>query len=367
MRGVPSVGTGAPSPNDVVRNAIDQTYGVAAKAIANPALSFTETPRSQTQNQLFSGLVTDYTNTEPTKQKSLADFTKEFLSTNPMRTDALRQEAGSIDDVYSGRLASDLDTLLAQRRGAVNVATNKALDRARLENQFARLNAGGAGSSYLDRAYSGQAGDIMAGEAVNEANLARDNAQYVQGQKTNLLGQRENLARNYLLDQFLPIEKINQAQSMDIGNVQGLANLENANNVYETPEEALARRIGLVGSLQNLSQMRGSFDTPNVPALGPYTAGGSMVSRPLVPGTTIPTVDNPAVFPKDIRVMTPEERNRYLGKYIPMFFQDARAKGYLKPGETGQLAPNFGDLSAPFVQINPRNLGIFDSQGRKIG
>jgi hypothetical protein len=254
--GSPTRGSGA---NPIVRNAVDSTMGLVSQALNQPGLTVTQTPKSQTQNTLFQGAVANYNAGQPAKQQSLTDFTKEFFATAADRKNNKAQEDASINSVYSGNLQAQLDALQKKRMGAINVATQKAITRARMDNNLARLGYGGAGSSYLDRAYGDSVGNILTQEAVNNANLGRDNLLYVRGEQDKLLGQRQNLARSYFQDMMLPNDMITRSNQGDISTLQGLANLENGNSIYELPEDRINRRLGLLGSLQNLDQVRRSL------------------------------------------------------------------------------------------------------------
>jgi hypothetical protein len=126
------------------------------------------------------------------------------------------------------------------------------LDRAKRNDSVNRMMGGN--NSYLARAYGDNISKILSGAAIQDADLERDDLRYVQGERMGALGARDNLLRNYLNTSLLPTNVQRQFLREDIDTGSALANLEDRNNIYETPLQRMQREIQMAEGLDYLQQ-----------------------------------------------------------------------------------------------------------------
>lgn len=188
------------------------------------------------------GLRQDFQNSMPGAKGALTRFVQDAYARSAGASKALDQENRALDKVFSDKgLVNELATSRAKRMAAVLMRGKAAMDMAKRQNNVARMMGGN--SSYLDRAYSDALAKINVGSAIENSDLERGDIQYVQGQRMGALGARDNLLRNYLSTSRIPYTA-QRDFLMDNAQMTGtLAELEDRNNIYETPEQRLMREI----------------------------------------------------------------------------------------------------------------------------
>lgn len=186
--------------------------------------------------------------------QSVADFAASILGSQADQRRRADQEIGSLDEIYSGKFAGDLQRINDQRRISMRSGTNTAINRALRQNNLARMVGGD--SSYLDALRAGRVGSIMEDEAIRQSELDRANLMTVRDMQNKQVG-----TRNRLLDDVLrrPLDIIDARQRTagnDIANFGNISNIDNANSLYTTdsPEAMLSRRLDLLRGTSALDQ-----------------------------------------------------------------------------------------------------------------
>lgn len=186
--------------------------------------------------------------------QSVADFAASILGSQADQRRRADQEIGSLDEIYSGKFAGDLQRINDQRKISMRSGTNTAINRALRQNNLARMVGGD--SSYLDALRAGRVGSIMEDEAIRQSELDRANLMAVRDMQNKQVG-----TRNRLLDDVLrrPLDIIDARQRTagnDIANFGNISNIDNANSLYTTdsPEAMLSRRLDLLRGTSALDQ-----------------------------------------------------------------------------------------------------------------
>lgn len=249
----------APNPRRLaVNQTLNDAFGFAVQQAQNPTTSITATPRSLTQQKNVQGLQGSFDQSKPAKQQSLTEFTREFLASRPGAKQALNQETQSINRVFEsgpGSFEYDLDRNRRQQDAAVNMAAQRAMEQARLQNNIARMTSGN--NSYLDRAYADAVAQIMVNQALQSGQLDRQNLMDVQNLRQNNLGRRADLTRGFVNDSLLPYTVNNQLMLQDADVIRTLGEMDRSNTIYDvlTPEQQVAQRMGIVDSVMDLDEM----------------------------------------------------------------------------------------------------------------
>jgi hypothetical protein len=211
----------------------------------------TMTPRSPGQNAFTEAIRARLS--QNMNNGALTKFVQDAYKKNAGAEKALEQENAALDKVFSDKgLANELMNSRAKRKASVMMATKMALDRAKRNDSVNRMMGGN--NSYLARAYGDNISKILSGAAIQDADLERDDLRYVQGERMGALGARDNLLRNYLNTSLLPTNVQRQFLREDIDTGSALANLEDRNNIYETPLQRMQREIQMAEGLDYLQQ-----------------------------------------------------------------------------------------------------------------
>lgn len=183
-------------------------------------------------------------------RQSFADFTKQFLASQPQAQDFFNQESGAINRVYDPNgLQAQLNQMSEARQRAVTTAAQRAIAAS-----IARTNSGrltGGPDSYLNAQMMDSVGGINAQAAKEKADLDRTNLLAVLDAQTKLGGQRGNLLNSLYSRLLMPIQARQQLGGNELAQLGGLSNLNNSNTFYnlDSPEAMLQRRLGLVGDV----------------------------------------------------------------------------------------------------------------------
>jgi len=270
------------------------------------------------------------------QQKALADWTSKYLEGIKAATPWQEQEAAAIGEFYSKGpegVQARLDKLAAQRQLAVAGAVNRALDRVRGQTNMSRIMLGD--SSYTDAQAMQTAADIMAKEAIAQADLGRQNYLGVKDAQTSLADRRRQGLEALNRMGLLPIDAQTALSTSQLQNMGQLGNLINANTFYnvETPEDVMARRLGVLGQASNLDLANTFYGLrqPYEPDLSGYGYGPYSRRQPGM--TPYPTMDfnepylNPwseswaEPYAKRDEAMAAAYRNQARPSYIPSSLQ----------------------------------------------
>lgn len=270
--------------NPVVRAALQNTFNQVSGLVNQPLQQGLQTiTKNQGQADLIAGDQAQFGgDVAAGKNQSLTDFVKESLATRPQATADLDQESGAINQVFDPNgLQKDLAGLSGQRTALLRQAAQQAIARASRSNNLSRMTGGN--SSYLDRAYAQSLGNILTNQAVQGNAQDQANLQYLTNTRLGAAGQRQGLLNQYLQSGLMPYQAINQAQAGDLSNIGTIGGLENQNTYYNyiDPNQAVANRMGLIGTLNDLAPSvypttngyaRPYYPTPNRISVGPQNA-----------------------------------------------------------------------------------------------
>jgi hypothetical protein len=258
-------------------------YQTAIGNIRDGGTGITSQVKSPSQNAFLNAVRQDYSAGAAGRKKSLTDFVKEAYAGQADNKKALDEEKAYLEGIFNDSgIVNELANTRAQRRAGVMMATKMAMDRAKRTNNVNRMMGGN--NSYLDRAYGSDLARIAADASIADADLARDDAMYVQGQRNSALGARDRLLNNYLQTSRLPYYAQRDAVQDDINIGSGLAGLEDRNTIYETPEQRLMREIRMAEQTDYLN----SRANPAVASVAPQQPRGGMSYLPRPPQTPIP-------------------------------------------------------------------------------
>lgn len=260
--------SGGTSITDRIRNLVG-SFDVAPTPTGNsgyiPSMNWTgagrpvgsviATPKSpQVQMGVNQAYGTNAANTTAARQ-SLADWTKEYLAGQPAAQQYSGQETAAIGRVYGsgpGSVAGNLADIRQQRATALRDLTQGAYRRADRTQSLRQLGAGGTNSSYLQRAYAQDLGNIAANSAVQGADQQRADELYLNQQQLGNVGTRQELQDRLLGRNLMPAQVASGLEQDATGRLGSIANLDYANNFYAPAEDAYSRRIAY---LQQLAAM----------------------------------------------------------------------------------------------------------------
>lgn len=190
--------------------------------------------------------------------QSIADFTKEFLDAHPAATATAQNEANAINQWFNGGVLGNLNTIAGDRETAVRAAVNRALGQAQRNANMGRLIGGD--SSYVDQQFMDTVGQIMADEARQKADLARQNYLTVAQTQPGLAGLQQRLIDQAIQRRLVPTQAGQQIAANDVARLGSLANIQNTNRFYtlDSPEQLLARKLDLLGAAST-NDIRNTF------------------------------------------------------------------------------------------------------------
>lgn len=243
-------------PSSYPRNPMTygNSYGPPPAVPTTP--TFTQTPKSQVQNQFLTAIQGQYRTGQAARQGALTNFVKEAYAQQGQNKSALDQERKALDKVFAtdGGLADELMNARAQRKASVMLKAKMAMDAARRQNNLRRMMTGN--NTYNDRLYSSQLAGIGVNQAMDDADRQAADIQYVQGQRMGALGGRGRLSDQYLNSVLAPAQAQSNFMRDDLSTLQQLAQLENQNSVYESPLDEMRRRIAMEEAQQQYEGLR---------------------------------------------------------------------------------------------------------------
>lgn len=237
----------SPAGNAALAGLLGQTTALPTGNVQDVVTS-TKDPAQATRTA-STGSQFDATNAQA--NQTLADFTKNYLAGDPQAKQFLTQETGAIGNVYGSAsdpnsMTATLQRLVSQRNQAVQGSLQRALAQAQRRANLGSLGFGG-GDSYTQQQFMDTAAGVLSNEAQQEADLNRQNYLSTLQAQTGLAGSRAGLLNNYLSRNLVPIQAGQQLTTSELANLGALGNITNANRIYQTPEQLLAARLGLVG------------------------------------------------------------------------------------------------------------------------
>lgn len=310
-------------------------------------------------------------------RQSFADFTKNFLATQPQVKQALDQESGAIGEIYDSGpsgLKGQLDKIARDRAIAVRQAAQRSIGNVVRNNNLSRLTSGD--SSYLDQQLLDTVSGVNVDEARQRADLDRSNLLGVKDAQTRMAGVRQKLVDDYVRRMLLPIEARQRMGAGEINQLGSLGQLDAANTFYQmdNPEMLLARKLGLLGDATQLDQANNFYglqrpyqpDTSGMMGVPRFRGGGGGSDPGMgdyyFPDFSLsqPSIPNPRSAPPRV------------GMWPGMSGADRSAEMYMQesgfnPSSDPNFSPELWNWAQGNAGTNPRSMplpaGYYDPGG----
>ena len=242
---------------------MQRAYGGPARGALNTVLNmpitgldkpFTTTPKSPAMTPRISRAGGNFDQNQAANNLSLTEFTRQLLGTSGQQMGNAEQEGDAINKFYTtgkGSVKADLDQMARESAAAGSSALQEAIKQVTRQANHQRMNFGN--NSGIDRSMASVVGRLAIEQANKNADLARNNYLYrLEGQRVNQ-GRRNQLIMDALNSLLAPVQARQAVQGNDMNQLSSLLNLENANTLYETPEQQVQRRLSLADSLAALN------------------------------------------------------------------------------------------------------------------
>lgn len=336
--------------NTQVKSILDKILGNVDQAVGtdlntNPYMLRKNT-LDQGQEARAQGAASSLPGMQQAQQQSLAQWTNDYLKGINEARGYQQTEAGAIGQYYDAGpqgVQAQLNNLAKQRQLAVAAQTNRALDRIRGQANLQRMNLGD--SSYLQAQSGATAADIARQEAISQADLGRQNYLTVKGAQADLAGRRQSQLDALNRMGLLPIEAQGQLTGQNLQQLGMAGDLIRSNNLYrtETPQDVLARQLGVLGQATQLDQANTFYglNKPNEPdfsgyRVNPYYAGG---------------IPSPQVYPQNYGAAPAVNyANAGFGSTQPNFSPQAANAYQRLAGVNPYQDPNFSPELASYAQ-----------------
>lgn len=206
--------------------------------------------------QVGTGLQQGYATNQATNtqgRQSLADWTREYLKQRPQAQQYAGEETGAISQVYGqgqDSLQGQLARIRQNRAAAMRDATEQSYRRAGRMNSVRQIASPGAGSGFLDRRYQQDLANVGTQAALQNSDLARQDAMYLNQQRLGQVGTRQQLMDNLLSREMQPYQMQSGMETDQVNRLGQLASLDYSQNAYVPAEDAYSRRMDF---LQNLA------------------------------------------------------------------------------------------------------------------
>lgn len=212
-------------------------------------------------------------------RQSFTDFTRAFREAQPQAQQFFDEEAGAIGRVYDqgpAGVQGQLNRLSAQRQAAITTQAQRAMRNALASTNAGRMLTGDSG--YLDAVLADATGNIGAQAARERFDLDRLNLLGVTDMQTRLGGRRGTLQDAMLSRGLLPIEAQQRLAGNELAQLAGLSNLTNSNTFFnlDSPEQMLARQLGLLGQTAQIDDRNNFWRQP----YSPETSGMLPIGSP---------------------------------------------------------------------------------------
>lgn len=162
-------------------------------------------------------------------QKSLVDFTNDYLASRPTMKSFADSETNAIGKFYGsgpGSATYDLNQIAGQRSKAINDAAQSAINRAARSNSVRRMNSGN--NSATDRSYAQILANIAAQSAMDRTASNASDYKYVADNQRALTGVRQNILNNLMSSQFAPTDLANKYEATNLNDLGTLGSLDDS-------------------------------------------------------------------------------------------------------------------------------------------
>lgn len=170
-------------------------------------------------------------------QQYLGDYISKYLNNEGAQAQRTNQQIGTLDSYYNGSMAGQLAGLRAAQQQATLNAAALATQQAQRSLNLGRLGQQGSGGSYDARMAIGAMQPIQVQAALTNAQQARSDLGYLTGLQQQGLGQAQQLANAQAAYRLAPIAAAQQVMGNNLGNLSGLAAVNNANNIFGVQQD----------------------------------------------------------------------------------------------------------------------------------
>lgn len=214
--------------------------GINSGQYTNPR-DFTKS--GQLQNNLSAGYG-NYGNSTAQNQQQYGNYLSNFNAQTPGMTNNVSQENDAISNIYNGGLQGQLNQNAQQEASAVNQSAQRALLKNQQLNSATQIQGGN--NSYAQKQALDTGANIQADEALRQADLGRNNIQYMQQQQLGANGLRNNNLAGLTNRQLQPIQSLQSMDSGALNQLGALGNIDNSNNIYTTQAQQGQNQLGLI-------------------------------------------------------------------------------------------------------------------------
>lgn len=221
----------------------------------------------------FSRLGQQYGQSDLDQAASRGDFSKylgAFDANTSNSATANQSDQDALNDIYNGNLMGRLNAISAKRAAAVQENARQAMLGVHRNASLARLTGGNG--SYADKLEMEGMGGIAADEARQQADIGRQNEQYVTGLQTQNAGLRGRLGDVQSARYLDPIEARTRLGMGELARLNNLAGLEGSAGGYSGGYTGAGPSSGGYGGLGYDEPRTGLLTSPST---GFYTVGAT--------------------------------------------------------------------------------------------
>lgn len=224
-------------------------------------------------------LYTDYTGLKANQQQTLDDYISKYLKATKQAETNTAQEQAALDQYYNGGLEQRLTNLRNQRLAAATAAADTAVGEA-LRGVKSNIGGTGSGSSYEDRLAMGAVLPIRTGVALQNADMARGDLDYLLNAQRGLLGARTGLADALAGRALVPYGVRANMFGQNLGAMNSLLGMDQLNHFYGLQQDPslLSQITGGINQVSDLfnagSGLVGSFGR----LAGSFTPAGATIN-----------------------------------------------------------------------------------------
>lgn len=157
---------------------------------SDPSPTVTSKVKSPVLQRGSNALIGDAGALRTSGQQTLDDYINQYLKQTKNAESNTAQEQSSLDQFYNGGMAQQLAALRNSRATAANAAADSAVAEALHGVKSSAVGGQGTGSSYEDRLAMGAVLPIRTNVALQNADLARGDLNYLTQNQIGLAGQR---------------------------------------------------------------------------------------------------------------------------------------------------------------------------------
>lgn len=252
------------NPNVLFQNTKNPAIAGAVNNITGNLNSY-QNPTDFTKSQQLQGNVNSSygaaNNAFAQNQGTYNNYLGTFNAQTPQVTSNVQGENAALNNIYNGGLQGQLDQNAAKENAAVNLSGQQALANINRNSSAQRLSGGN--SSYNNALALNTEAGVYSQEALRQADLQRNNLQYVQGMQNQEVGAQNNNLEGLANRALQPASALNSLTGAYQGQLTSAGNLDLANNIYTTPQQQGQNQLGLLSGASGISNANTDYTLTN--------------------------------------------------------------------------------------------------------